>query len=113
MRDGAGHFENGVDVLPVVRPAGFDDDVGDEYVVDLTFGDEAVFLGGGDGCEEVGSGVPSSCQQYASPGEVEFVLGEVEDILAGLSLGVVAVKGSDVVLQGADAHHLRRLAAGP
>ena len=62
--DGAGHFEDGVDVLPVVRPAGFDDDVGDEYVVGLAFGDEAVFLGSYDVCEEGGSGFPSACQQY-------------------------------------------------
>jgi len=87
QHDGAGHFEDGVDGLPVVRPAGFDDDVDDKYVIDLAFGDEAVFLGSYDGCEEGGSGFPSACQQYASPGEVELVSGEVEDALACSSLG--------------------------
>lgn len=77
QRDGVGHFENGVNGPPVVRPAGFDDDVGDEYIVDLAFGDEAVLLGSYDGCEEGGSGYPSSWQQYASAGEVELVVGDV------------------------------------
>ena len=95
--DGAGHFENGVDGLPVVGTSGFDDDVGDEYVVDLAFGDDAVFLGSGDGFAEGGSGVPSSCQQYASTSEVELVVGDVEDALAGPLVVVVAQQGSEAV----------------
>ena len=85
--DGVGHIEDGVDVLPAVGAAVFDDDVGQEDVVDLAFGDDAVFLGSYDGCEEGGSGYPSSWQQYASAGEVELVVGDVEDALACSSLG--------------------------
>ena len=85
--DGAGHFEEGVDVLPVVGTACFDDDVGQEDVVDLAFGGEAVLLGSYDVCEEGWSGYPCSWQQDASPGEVELGVGDVEDALAGLSLG--------------------------
>ena len=54
-----------MDVLPVVGTAGFDnDDVGEKDVIDLAFGDDAVFLGSYDVCEAGGSGFPSACQQY-------------------------------------------------
>ena len=82
-----------MDVLFVVGPAGSDDDVGDQDVVRLLIGNEAVFLGYGDGFEECRCGVPAVGQDAAASGEVE-------DAVVDPALYVVAHQGGNVGFQG-------------
>ena len=89
-----------MDVLFVVAPAGSDDDVGDQDVVHLLIGDEAVFLGYGDGFEECRCGVPAVGQDAAVSGEVDLILGDVEDAVVDPALYVAAHQGSNVGFQG-------------